>query len=346
MRSRKRILIEGTPAVYHVLSRTAYQSLLFKNEEKEVFTRMLFQQAEFAGVYVLGYCIMSNHIHLLLRVSPVEALSDEILLHRYKRYYGSNQTPQSTYAFDELEKILAKNGPEADIARKRILSRMGDLPAFMRELKQRFTIWYNHRHENKGTIWAARYKSLIVEDSPESLTRVAAYIDLNPIRAKIVEDPKDYRWCGYAASLGGRKCRREAMIQLFGQKHNYSEALLSYRLILFGEGHRAKGTSDSDTGTISGEKLEQVIRNGGKVPTNELLRCRIRYFSDGLAFGSQSFVDSVFRSHRSAFGKNRQTGGTLLPEGTWGSLCTLRDLKRHVYTAFEPRSEPQTESSS
>ena len=87
MYSRKRLLADRS-AVYHVMSRTAYQSLVFGDEEKEIFTRLLFQQALFAGVDVLGYCIMSNHIHLLLRVSPIDSLPDEVLLERYRSYYG------------------------------------------------------------------------------------------------------------------------------------------------------------------------------------------------------------------------------------------------------------------
>ncbi len=332
MHTRKRLLMADRSAVYHVMSRTAYQSLLFGKEEKEIFTRLLFQQAAFAGLEVLGYCIMSNHIHLLLRVSPIDSLADGVLLERYRNYYGSQKVPQSTYSSEGLQKILQEGGREADIAKGRVLSRMGDLPAFMRELKQRFTIWYNHKHANKGTIWAARYKSLLVEDSPESLTRVAAYIDLNPIRAKIVNDPRDYRWCGYAASMGGNRLMRSAMIELFGQKHDYASAIQSYRIILFGKGYQSKGTVDSDTGTIAAEKLGAVIQQGGKVPLHELLRMRVRYFSDGLALGSKSFLESIFQEHRSAFGAKRSKAGTPLPQGSWGQLYSMRDLQRKVYS--------------
>ena len=78
MSNRRRLLLSDRSAVYHVMSRTAYRSLLFGNEEKEIFVRLLFQQAVFAGIEVLGYCIMGNHIHLLLRVSPVDSLADEV----------------------------------------------------------------------------------------------------------------------------------------------------------------------------------------------------------------------------------------------------------------------------
>ena len=331
MYSRKRLLADRS-AVYHVMSRTAYQSLVFGDEEKEIFTRLLFQQALFAGVDVLGYCIMSNHIHLLLRVSPIDSLPDEVLLERYRSYYGSQKAPQSTYRIEELTQILKEGGTEADLARQRILARMGDLPALMRELKQRFTIWYNHKHANQGTIWAARYKSLLVEDSPESLTRVAAYLDLNPVRAKIVEDPKDYRWCGYAACMGGNRLMRSAIVLLFGQQHDYGEAIQSYRMILFGKGYQSKKSPGANTERIPAERLEAVIRQGGKVPVHELLRMRVRYFSDGLALGSKSFVESIFREHRSAFSAKRVHAGIALPEGSWGQLHSMRNLQKKVYS--------------
>ncbi|MEZ5431159.1 MAG: hypothetical protein R3F31_08270 [Verrucomicrobiales bacterium] len=46
--------------------------------------------------------------------------------------------------------------------------------------------------------------------APEAaLLTMAAYIDLNPVRAGMVDDPKDYRWCGYAEAVaGGRRARR------------------------------------------------------------------------------------------------------------------------------------------
>lgn len=331
MHSRKRLLLHGQSAVYHVMSRTAYRSILFGNEEKEIFVRMLFQQAIFAGLDVLGYCIMGNHIHLLLRVTPVGSPSDELLLERYRQYYGPQKIPQSTYSVRELEAIFQAGGQEAEVAKERIIARMGDLSAFMRELKQRFTIWYNRKHENKGTIWAARYKSLLVEDSPESLTRVAAYLDLNPVRAELVDDPKDYRWCGYAAAMGGNRLMCSALIEIFGQKHDFSEAIKSYRLILFGKGYQSKGGLNSETGRISAEKLNALIKSGGIVPLHELLRLRIRYFSDGLALGSKSFLDAVFREHRSAFGVKRSKASCALPEGLWGALHAMRDLKKNVY---------------
>ena len=322
----------GGSAVYHVMSRTACQAFLFGDGEKEIFCRQLRKQATFAGIQVLGYCVMGNHVHLLLRVPVVDALPDGELLARYEGYYGDERVPLSSYSVEELRRILDQGGRDAEAARERILSRMGNLPAFMRELKQRFSIWFNHQHGTHGTIWASRYKSVIVEDEPESLTRVAAYIDLNPVRAEIVSDPKDYRWCGYAASLAGARSARTGLVQLFSYSRKYAEAMAAYRLILFGKGYGTKGAVDKDPGRISPERLEQIIRDKGKVPLEELLRVRVRYFGDGLALGSQGFIAQFLSRHREAFGPKRRQAGTPLPEdGETFVLHSFRDLRRKIY---------------
>lgn len=330
-RSRKRILIKDRVGVYHVISRTACQAFLLGPQEKEQFCNLLFKQAHFAGIEVLSYCIMSNHVHLLLRVPPLDSMHDSELLRRYTDYYGEENTPKSTYSAQELKEILLSGGNAATQARTRIFARMGNLPSFMRELKQRFSIWYNHKQQNQGTIWSARYKSLIVEDEPESLTRVAAYIDLNPVRAEIVSDPKDYRWCSYAASLAGQTLARKATIQLFHGMRDYANSIASYRMILFGKGYTSKGATDKDRGILSADQLEAVIQQNGKVPLHELLRVRVRYFSDGLALGSPGFIQSLFEENRSYFGASRKRGGTALPSMSWGTLHVMRDLRRRTY---------------
>ena len=95
--------------------------------------------------------------------------------------------------------------------RIRLLKRMNDVSVLMKELKQRFSVWYNKSHNRFGTLWAERFRSILVEDRPEVVRTVAAYIDLNPVRAGMVEDPVDYRYCGsdhqISTGLGGGKGR-------------------------------------------------------------------------------------------------------------------------------------------
>jgi len=75
--------------------------------------------------------------------------------------------------------------------REKYMSRMWDLGKFMQSLKQQFSRWFNKEHERKGTLWKERYNSSLVERGMSALV-VSAYIDLNPVRAGMVNDPKDY----------------------------------------------------------------------------------------------------------------------------------------------------------
>jgi len=85
----------------------------------------------------------------------------------------------------------------------------------MKEPKERFSRWFNKRHGRRGTLWQERYRSVLVEDG-EALRTMAAYIDLNPVRAGLAEDPKDYRWSGYAEAMGGSKRARRAICVILG----------------------------------------------------------------------------------------------------------------------------------
>ena len=324
-RRRGRLLQPGG-GVYHVMNRTAFGSRVLGPAEKEVFVRMLRKQAAFTGVSVLAFCVMDNHFHLLLEVRPVGELSDAELLDRYSAYYGPEKTPESTYSVRELAAILEAGGEEAETARRVVMARMGSLSAFMRELKQRFCLWYNDRHANRGSIWGGPFKSVLVERSPEAMTKVAAYIDLNPVRAGLARDPGEYRWCGYAECLAGVGAAREGLCGVYaGRARGFGEALRSYRLILFGKGYLPKKGAADNAGRVSGERLRAILESGGSVGLPELLRSRIRYFSEGVAIGSASFLHGLGRR-----GPGGEAGSACWGEA-WEGLRTWRPLRSGVY---------------
>jgi putative transposase len=93
---------------------------------------------------------------------------------------------------------------------------MGDVSAFMKELKQRFSRWYNEVHDRYGTLWAERFKSVLVEDDSDALRTVAAYIDLNSVRAGLTPDPKDYRYSGYGEAVAGSGKARAGLLSVMG----------------------------------------------------------------------------------------------------------------------------------
>jgi hypothetical protein len=324
---RGRRLVHGQSAVYHVVSRTAFAHYAFDATEKARFLRILKKQAGFCGVEVLAFCVMSNHFHLLVKVPQPGPISDSELLRRYRLLYGGTTCPPSSPSPEVLANLLEANEREGRELRERILARMYNLAAFVRELKQRFGIWYNHRHDNKGTLWAERFRSTIVEESPEALSTVAAYIDLNPVRAKLADDPANYRFSSFGQAVGGNEAARRGYEAVFCQKRAWEDLMPSYNLILYGKGERAKGVEGKDAGRIDPETAKKVLENGGQVPMWQLLRWRIRYFSEGTALGSKEYLEDLGRLWNEQCGGTRTRHAHCMRSGDWGELRSYRNLQ-------------------
>ena len=86
MRTR-RLKVIGQTAVYHCITRAVGGELLFGDAEKEVMRKQLWRVAAFCGVEVLTYCVMSNHLHVLVRVRDEECVCDEELVRRFEFLY-------------------------------------------------------------------------------------------------------------------------------------------------------------------------------------------------------------------------------------------------------------------
>ena len=110
----------------------------------------------------------------------------------------------------------------------------------MRELKQRFTQWFNKKAKRKGPLWNDRFKSVLLENDQTVLLTMAAYIDLNPVRAGLVNDPKDYRWSGYGEAVAGNKARRAGLMRIYGDEtgdgRKWRGYQAQYRLYLYAVG--------------------------------------------------------------------------------------------------------------
>ena len=289
--------------MYHCVSRTVNGELLFGVKEMEVLRKILRQGAAFSGVELLTYAGMGNHFHELVRVrAAVREVSDAELLRRYRVLYPKpNRFQMADVAAVEL--ALRENGAEGQRIRAQLKARMGSVSEFMRTVKQRFSIWYNKSHERFGPLWSDRFKSVIVENDPVVVKTVAAYIDLNPVRAGLVEDPKDYRFCGYAEALSGDALLQEGLRAVLG--HASLEGVLSdYRMLLFGKGSGRR--RDGSGPAISQQAVRTVMEGQGALPMHTLLHQRIRYFSDGVAIGTSLFVGQLIEEWSPKIGDRRK----------------------------------------
>ena len=162
-----------------------------------------------------------------------------------------------------------------------------------------------------------RFKSVLVENG-EALQTMATYIDLNPVRAGLVEDPKDYRWCGYAESVGGSKRARRGLCRVMNKPlDSWAENGSWYRCWLMSDGEEVVENKQYQVKTrkgISADKVKKELARGGKLPNYVRLRSRVKYFTAGLALGSQEFVDSLFEKNRNKFGPTRKQGAKPLTE--------------------------------
>jgi len=155
---------------------------------------------------------------------------------------------------------------------------------------------------------------------------MASYIDLNAVRAGIVADPKDYRYCGYGEACGGSRQAREGIGGIFasyGQDRTRWQAVGGqYRQQLYERGERTTSRAG-----FSREAVNAVLISDGKLTLPQALRCRVRYFSDGVVLGSKTFVEDVFQRNREQFGLKRKSGARPLRRAEAGDLCTMRDLR-------------------
>ncbi|MFT5106671.1 MAG: putative transposase [Verrucomicrobiales bacterium] len=321
---RRLIVPVYLPTYYHCINRVVDKRFVFDVHERDVFRQILRQVEAFSGVRVITWTILSNHFHLLLEVppKPLEPLSDDQLLDRCRGLYSADGMIAVEWEFEQAQRL---GGSVLENLRAKYLRRMWDLSEFMKTLKQKFTGWFNRKYDREGTLWERRFKSVLVEGSWNCLLTVAAYIDLNAVRAGLVDDPKDYRWCGYAEAAGGdRAARRGLSAVLIGIKENphWGDVGPRYRKILFGIGEK-----NSVRAGISREEVSKAWAAGGRLSLAQLLRCRIRYFSDGLAVGSESFVERVFSVLRGAFSDARSTGARRMAGGSWGELRVARKLR-------------------
>jgi REP element-mobilizing transposase RayT len=304
--------------------------------EKEQFVAFMREYERFCGVRVITYCLMSNHFHILLEVPerPKETISDEWLIAMMQELSGLNgaaTTQQQLARFRE-----GGQDAEAEALRDQILARMWDVSAFMKLLKQRFTQWYNRRKGRKGTLWEERFKSVLVEGAGNVLATMAAYIDLNPVRAGLVDDPMEYRWCGYGEAVTGDK-RAEAavrwMMEVFQgrqcQEISVRKALEEYRMWMYGQGEANEGIKENGQPSRRGfsrEEVMKVVEAKGRLAVSDYLRLRVRYFADGAVLGTRGFVDGLFTAMRERFGEKRKDGARRL-RGVQAELYSLRALR-------------------
>ena len=279
----QRMIIEDQSTVYHVMSRTALDGFPLGDIEKDFMLDLIRRYAALYLVEILGFCLMGNHFHILVRVIPEYKFSNEEILKRYVDFYGD-------------ERIFADNLVQS------LRMKWSSLSEFMREIKVNFARFYNRRHHRRGYFWGDRFKSLIVENG-ETLINCLAYIDLNPLRAGLVERPEQYRWnsLGYHVQTDNKD---NFLSTDFGLKefnvNSEKERIRRYRRYVY-EAGAINRPDKMQAGVIDPKVVAKERKTDFKISRISRFRYRTRYFTDSGIIGSKEFVAVNYQRFRHLF---------------------------------------------
>ncbi len=279
-------LVNGSePTVYHVMSRTALDGFPLGDVEKDYLLALIKKFGSLYFVDILGFCILGNHFHLLLRMHPGNAFSDKEIKTRLEDFHQGDIVVHK-------EKISGYR------------EKLGSLSEFVKEIKQGFTRFYNKEKKRRGFFWGQRFKSLIVENG-DTLINCLAYIDLNPVRANIVDQPEAYRWntLGYLLQTGNKDDFLSLEFGLNAQENlGVKEKIEKYREFVY-----EIGALSTDKGkSIDKNVLQEQRDKNFKITRAECFRHRTRYFTDSGVIGSKKFVLENYRRFKSCFESKKE----------------------------------------
>jgi putative transposase len=202
--------------------------------------------------------------------------------------------------------------PDEDGGIERLRERLGSISRFVQELKQLFSRWFNKTHNRKGYLWSDRFKGVILSKGQAQLM-CSAYIDLNPVRANIVQVPEEYRWSSLGLRVRNPRRAKRLLTLLsvshvdewFGSASDIVEKFKSiepgclawYRGFVYCLG----GIESEGKATISKEILDKVISYHGKLGLGDRFRYRVRNISEGVAMGGYDFIARIQESFQRKF---------------------------------------------
>jgi hypothetical protein len=151
---------------------------------------------------------------------------------------------------------------------------VGEVPLsrIIQNVSQRYTQWFNWRHQKCGHLFQGRYKAIMV-DADSYLLELAAYLHLNPVRARVVQRPEQYPWSSHKAYLGEETlpwldCT--IILSQFSEKTDKAAKMFaSYVVGKTGEGHKGEfhGEKSLDSRLFGDDRfVEDVLGRTEGVP--------------------------------------------------------------------------------
>ena len=215
--ARKEIVEEDRVGVYHCVARCVRRAFLCGQDpvsgrsfehRKEWVRKKLEQLAAIFAIDIGGYAAMSNHLHVVLRLRPDVLLgwSDEEIARRWWRLFPWRRDKDGRPAEpEEHELAMLVADPKVAAERRR---RLGSLSWLMRCLCEPIARRANREDQCTGRFWEGRFKCQALLDDAAVLA-CSVYVDLNPIRAAVVQTPEESQYTSAFDRIQSRQAEEQ-----------------------------------------------------------------------------------------------------------------------------------------
>ena len=145
------------------------------------------------------------------------------------------------------------------------------------------------------------------------------------MRAGLVEDPKDYRFSGYAEAVASESVAVRGLKYIWADY--VTDPLRAHRSLMF-----CKRASEAGLAVKTRDQTLKVLEEeAGLLPKSAVLRCRVRYFTDGAILGSAEFVRSFTGAWQMEKGRKHPPKVNAMKGADWGDLAVIQGLRRRVF---------------
>ena len=277
---RHRIKAEGC-AAYHINSRIYRdQYAIGADEDKRDLLAIIRKTADFTGVEVMTFTLMDNHFHLLVQIPAWHEIGDDELVKRMRAFYGDKETDKRVKSWEYMQSAgFDATHPDGKAA---MMKRMFNLTAFVKTFKEYYTRSHNKRHCTTGQVWGgSRFKSALVSQDFNTAATTACYVDLNAVRAGLVQHPSEYKWCGLGAAINGDGPSLDGLRFIVSWRDGREtetvsdkEAVRIYTDFLDGTRKRAKQTQNGDR-PLNEEETSLITKAQNKASKKGTVPCLI-----------------------------------------------------------------------
>ena len=212
--NRREIFSETDVQVFHLISRCVRRNHLCGHDRRsgrdyshrrEWVRGRLEELAGIFAIEVLGYAIMGNHMHLVIRTRPdiISGWTDDEVALRWWSLFPQRRGPSGAAQQPTTEELNHIRNDASGLADRR--RRLVSVSWFMKCVSEPIAKRANREDEVTGHFWEARYKAQPLLDET-AIAACMAYVDLNPIRAAVAQTPETSEF----TSLHDRICDRQS----------------------------------------------------------------------------------------------------------------------------------------